>query len=68
MYLHHTRRLPSCLLLSQAVQVTATLNSHGKEMLSIAATLKKFQGMLIDSDIHVFTDHKNLAFDTLKMQ
>ena len=40
----------------------------GKEMLSIVATLGEFQGIFCSSDIHIFTDHKNLTFDTLKMQ
>jgi hypothetical protein len=39
-----------------------------KEMLSIITTLKEFQSMLLLVVIHVFTDHKNLTFDTCKTQ
>ncbi len=37
-------------------------------MLSIVATLEEFQSMLLDANIHVFMDNKNLMFDTLKTQ
>jgi len=39
-----------------------------KEMLSSVATLQEVGSMLISTCIHVYTDHKNLTFDDLKIQ
>jgi hypothetical protein len=39
-----------------------------KEILSIIATLKKYFEVCSSKDIHVFTEHKNLMFVTLKTQ
>ena len=39
-----------------------------RDMLSIVATLEEFWGLLLGADLHVFIDHKNLTFDTLKVQ
>ena len=39
-----------------------------KELLSIVATLKDFRSKLLEAGLHIFTDHKNLAFDNLTTQ
>jgi hypothetical protein len=66
-YIIQERRLVAYFLqkLTKSQQNYTTME---KVMLSIAATLKKFQSMLLSAIIHVFTDHKNLTFDTLKTQ
>ncbi len=39
-----------------------------KGMLSMSQLSKNLKSMLLGANIHVFTDYKNLTFDTLKMQ
>jgi len=50
----------SCKLLKSQQNYTVI----EKEILSFVATLEEFQGMLYSADLHVFTDHINLMFDT----
>ena len=37
-----------------------------KEMISIVATLNEFCSMLLGINIHVYTDHTSLTFDSIK--
>merc|ERR1712155_366020 len=39
-----------------------------KEMFSIMAVLEEFRLMLLGANVHVFTDHRNLTFDSIKTQ
>ena len=37
-------------------------------MLSIVATLNEFCSIILGANVHVWTDHKNLTFDSIKTQ
>ena len=39
-----------------------------KERLSIAVTLKEFRYMLLGAELHVYTDHRSLTFQTFHTQ
>ena len=39
-----------------------------KELLSVVETLQYFRSILLDADIHIYTDHCNLIYNTLSTQ
>jgi hypothetical protein len=67
--MYYPRREAGCLFLAKADKISAKLYNNGKgNAFHCCNSQRILKGMLLGTDIHVFTEHKNQMFDTLKTQ
>ena len=66
--MYYPRRKAGCLLLAKADKISAKLYNNGKGNAFHHRNSQRILKYAPHANIHVFMDHKNLTFDTLKTQ